>query len=68
LPGIDHPYHLAAGFLFANLHPDYVSRLQWSLQAEELGPMMADIPGLDTLQEWATIRTHAKHSDGQLYV
>jgi len=29
---------------------------------------MADIPGLDTLQEWATIRTHAKHSDGQLYV
>ena len=30
--------------------------------------MMADVPGLGILQEWATVRAHAKHSDGQLYV
>ncbi len=68
LPGVDHPDHLAAGFLVADLHPDYVSRLQRSLQAGELGAMMADIPGLGILQEWTTIRTHAKHSDRQLYI
>ena len=38
LPGIDHPYHLAAGFLFADLHPDYVSRLQLVSRPESLAP------------------------------
>ena len=46
LSGIDHPYDLAASFLVADLDSDHVSRLQLGFQAGELGPVMADVPGL----------------------
>ena len=59
---------LQRAFLSPTWTADHVSRLQLSLQAGELGPVMADVPGLGVVQEWTTVRTHAKHSDRQLYI
>ncbi len=52
----------------ADLDRDHVSRLQMSFQAGDLGTMMADVAGLGMVEEWTTVRSHAKHSDRQLYV
>ncbi len=67
-PGIDHPYHLAAGFFVAKLHSDYVPRLQLCFQARELGAMIADVSGLSILGEWTTVRVHSKDSDREVHV
>ena len=68
LSGIDHPYTLQRAFLSPTWTADHVSRLQLSFQAGDLGPMMADVAGLGVVEEWTTVRSHAKHSDRQLYV
>ena len=68
LSGIDYPDDLAAGFLSPSWTADYVSRLQVSFQAGDLGAMMADVAGLGIVEEWTTVCAHAKHSDRQLYI
>ena len=65
LPGraaVDHPNNFAAGFLFAELYPDYIPSLQRMIDSCEGRAFTADIGGIGILKKRPPVRIHAPHT------